>query len=942
LPIGLQCLGGLRFRPILCRPEHPASTPQPCGKRTALSSPLLTTKLYAPPSRTGFVPRARLVQRLDEGGSCPLILVSAPAGFGKSSLVAAWIRAGSRRAAWLSLEPGDNDPARFWRYLVAALQTVEPDLGAGVEGMLQAGSLPPVEPLATALVNDLTRLTSALVLVLDDYHAIQSPEIQEAVGFILDHAPSSLQLVLTTREDPPLALARRRARGELLEIRAADLRFTPKEAEELLNAVHHLDLSSAEIAALEGRTEGWAVGLQLTALTLQGRSDRSAFLRLLAGDERHIADYLMEEVLTRQSHEVQAFLLQVSILERLSAPACDALTGRQDGQQVLEQLERMNLFIVPLDEHRGWYRFHTLFSELLRRRLLGTMDAAAVASLHRKASAWHESHGYLEQAVAHAISARDHPNAARLILLASGQMYARGEQQTLSEWIAALPAAFVAGEPTLTLCYAWVTLASGRADEAERCLEAMEQASGAAPSGQRIAELPALLRGAFVEAMVVRATVAMNRFDLPRVFQLAEEVLPRLSETAALPFNRPEALRPAVTYDLGLAREFSGDLEGASRTLAEAEQLAVKQDNQVLQLLALAHSAQVQALQGNLRAAESIYLRGLGQAGGPGGGVSVFGPAVLQGGLANLHYEWNDLASARKRAEESVAMSRQLPNWESLPPGHLCLARVKAALGDWDGAFQVLDDLETLLERYNGQAVLPHARALRARLWLECEKLELAWQWAEGSGLSTEGELAYLHEVEHVVLARVFLAQGELERATRLISRLLEAAQGGARLSRVIELLALSARAQQIQGESALALESLSRAVGLAASEGYVRTFLDEGTFLRPLLEALRRGGSETFARRILQAFEAEPSQQSAPSTVSLRSALWLEPLSPREKEVLGLIAEGLSNQEIARRLVISRTTVKTHIANLLSKLQVSNRTQAVAKARATGLLPSD
>jgi LuxR family maltose regulon positive regulatory protein len=906
-----------------------------------LSNSILTTKLYAPPQRPGFVPRARLVRRLDEGGSCPLILASAPAGFGKSSLVAAWIRAGGRRTAWLSLEPGDNDPARFWRYLVAALQTVEPDLGGSVEGMLQAGSLPPVEPLATALVSDLTRLASALVLVLDDYHAIQSAEIHEAVGFVLDHAPSFLQVVIATREDPPLALARRRARGELLEIRAADLRFTTDEAEELLNAVHDLHLSPAEIAALEGRTEGWAVGLQLTALTLRGVSDRSAVLRRLAGDERHIADFLMEEVLTRQSNELQAFLLHVSILERLSAPACDALTGRHDGQQVLEQLERMNLFIVPLDEHRGWYRFHTLFAELLRRRLLGTIDVQAVALLHRKASAWHEGNGYLEQAVAHAISARDHPNSARLILLASAQMYARGEYQTLCEWIAALPADFVAGEPTLTLCYAWVTLASGRADEAERCLVAMEQALGVAPSAQRIAELPAILRGAFVEAMAVRATVAMNRFDLPRVFQLTEEVLPRLSETAALPYNRPEALRPPVVYDLGLAREFSGDLEGASRTLAEAEDLAVQQENPVLQLLAIAHSAQVQALQGNLRAAESIYLRGLEKSGGARG-ANVFGAAVLQGGLANLHYEWNDLVSARQRAEESVAMSRQLPNWESLPPGHLCLARVKAALGDWDGAIQVLDDLETLLERHNGQAVLPHARALRARLWLQCGRLELARHWAEGGGLSTGGELSYLHEAEHVVLARVFLAQGELEPATDLISRLLKAAQGGARLSRVIELLALSALAQQTQDESALALETLSRALDLAAAEGYVRTFLDEGITLRRLLEAARRGGSEANARRILQAFQAEPSQENAPLAALPYSGPWLEPLSPREREVLGLIAEGLSNQEIARRLVISRTTVKTHIANLLSKLQASNRTQAVSKARATGLLPPD
>ncbi|MEA3398018.1 MAG: LuxR family transcriptional regulator, partial [Chloroflexota bacterium] len=550
----------------------------------------MQTKLYIPPPRPNLVPRLRLTERLNAGLHRKLTLVSAPAGFGKTTLLSEWVAGCGRPVAWLSLDEGDNDLVRFLTYLVAALQTVDAGIGKNVLDVLQSPQLPPLESLLTLLINDLAGNHEGrpYVLVLDDYQMIKEQSIHEALVFLLDHLPPQMHLGLATRIDPPLNIARLRVRGQVTELRADDLRFTPDEAASFLNQVMGLGLSQEDVAALEARTEGWIAGLQVAAMAMQGRDDLSGFVAAFTGSHRYILSYLVEEVLQRQPEHTRIFLLQTAILDRLSGSLCDAVADRSGSQETLELLEDTNLFIVPLDDERRWYRYHRLFSDALRARLEREFEAHEIQTLHRRASDWYDQHGFVLQGINHALDAQDYERAAQLIERRAEEIFQRSELNTLLGWIRALPGELVEERPLLSMICGWALLATGHADEAERCMCNIERAVGvtadvlAADSAERRSLTPKAL-GALVEVTVLRISQAVTRFDIPLILELTQRVLPYVDDdTRPYLYNRPTDLRPVVVFDMALAYEFSGQVSAASQAYADAAESSRERRNQCI------------------------------------------------------------------------------------------------------------------------------------------------------------------------------------------------------------------------------------------------------------------------------------------------------------------------------------------------------------------------
>ena len=569
----------------------------------------LSTKLHIPSPRAGTLLRSRLLDRVETGAreGRTLTLISAPAGFGKTTLISAWLQQSQRRGAWLSLDQSDNDPLRFWRYVIAALQTLQADWGTTALAMLVAPQVPPLETIVTALINDLAALANPFVLVIDDYPVITDLNIHASLDFFLDHLPPQVHVAITTREDPPLSLPRRRARRQVTEVRAADLRFTLSEATDLLNAIMRLGLTSADIAALEQRTEGWAVGLQLAALSLQGRPDQHDFIAAFAGDDRFIADYLLEEVIQRQPPAMQDFLLKTSFLPRLNAALCDAVLDRRDSRSVLADLDRANLFIVPLDNRREWFRYHHLFSDLLRQRLSETLESAQLIGLYQAASAWFEQHDLIDEAIGLALQARDYDRAAHLIARHVERFFKQSELQALAEYVGALPPKFVAQHLNLLAMRAWALLASGHGPEAQTALHTIEQVAGVTETDwQRWDDLSDKQRAALMEVTVMRMRFLMDQGNIQRVLELAQQILPRLTDDQQVwLYNQSLALRPPVRFMVGVSHEMRGELREA-----EAEYLATVTegtDNPHIIALALGHLGSMQVQQGQLRAAAATY-----------------------------------------------------------------------------------------------------------------------------------------------------------------------------------------------------------------------------------------------------------------------------------------------------------------------------------------------
>ena len=835
----------------------PASLPE------KQEQPILATKLYIPPPRPKVVLRPRLIERMNEGLHRKLILISAPPGFGKTTLVSEWVAGCKRPAAWLSLDDGDNDPPRFLAYLVAALQTIVANIGESALSLLQSPQPTPSESILMALLNEITTIPDNFTIVLDDYHVIDAKPVDNALNFLLEHMPPQMHLVITTREDPNLPLARLRVRDQLTELRATDLRFAPSEAADFLNHVMGLNLSAENIAALEASTEGWVAGLQLAALSMQGREDIPGFIKTFAGDDRYVVDYLVEEVLQSQPERVRSFLLQTSILDRLSGPLCDAVTEQEDGKRLLETLERGNLFVVPLDDKRQWYRYHHLFAEVLHTRSMEEQPDR-VPTLHRRASEWYEHNGLPTDAVHHALAAEDFVQAADLVELAWPAMDKSCQAATWLGWAKALPEELVCSRPVLSVGYAWASLECGeleaceaRLQDAERWLDLTAEINEGpdAPSTGMIVVDKEQFRTLPASIANARAYRAQALGDVPGTLKYTQQALDLLPEDDYLKRAVPAALMGFVHWE-------GGDLEAAHRSFTDLKD-SFKMGGDISYLSFTFILADIRLVQGLLREAASTYEQSL-QLATDQGEPKPLGTEDLYRGVGEIHYERGDLEAAREYLQKSQELSQQATStdWQY----RLCLAqaRLKETEGDQDGALEQLDKAERLYVR-NPMPDLRPVAALKTRVWIGQGKLDEALGWARERGLSFDDNLSYLHEFEHATLARLLIAMYKSEQEDRsiheamgLLERLLKAAEEGERTGSVIEILVLQTLAHEAQGNIPLGLVPLEHALALAEPEGYVRIFVDEGNPMVQLLsEAAAHGIMPDYTGKLLAVFEA-------------------------------------------------------------------------------------
>jgi LuxR family maltose regulon positive regulatory protein len=930
----------------LVSPDLPADFPplRSAGNAPtpAQSLPLLTTKLYVPPARPNLVPRPRLTARLQAGVTGKLTLIAAPAGFGKTTLINAWHAAVSSALplAWVALDAGDNDPIRFWSYVIAALDTLHAGVGTAPLALLQSPQPPPIESILTALLNTVSGWTTDVALVLDDYHLIDAPPIHQALALLLDHLPSRLHLVIATRADPPLPLGRLRARGELTELRADDLRFTPAEAAAFLTEVMRLPLSAKAVAALETRTEGWIAGLQFAALAMRDRTDLAGFVAAFTGSNRFVVDYLAEEVLLHLPQHLQTFLLQTAILDRMCGPLCDTLLRgdqsdplRATSQTLLEGLERANLFIVPLDDTRQWYRYHHLFVDVLRGRLAGGATTERVARLHRRASAWFEDHGFVAEAVQHALAVSDWDQAARLVELHGDAVWMRGELATLMRWLMLLPDTAFEKRPKLALNHAFILSALDALALSERRVAAAERALHAG----HLQDMPLLGQAAVCRTVIAlladgpaEATIAAGRRAL--------EILPESSTTWRGHAN--------MLLGVGYYAQ-AGNVDLGLQTLAEAERVGLLAADAFTVANAAAHTSIVLEICGQLHASKQRNQHYLERASEPfWQGVPLAGYARF--GLSRVLYEHNDLRAAYDQLTEAIP---QLEAWSLKRPlivSCVLLARVHQAMGEPEPARERMGRAIAIVQKDNLKQTFSHWEAYQARMDLAQGSLAAAARWGREIEPSASGELNPAHEFDHITLAQVYLAQHRLDDAQGLLARLLPAAQAAGRLGRALAIRVLQALTADAQGDQVGALTILERALTLAEPEGYVRTFVDEGAPMAVLLAHVARGESPVaaYAATLLAAFPAQTkasdrrrgdAAQAARHTTT--TAALVEPLSSRELEVLRLIADGHSNQAIADILIVAVSTVKRHVNNIYGKLDVQSRTQALVRARELNLL---
>jgi LuxR family maltose regulon positive regulatory protein len=901
---------------------------------------LLTTKLYVPRAHPNLVPRPRLGELLNEGMGRKLTLISAPAGFGKTTLMSEWrmMHLGSEYPlAWVSLEEGDNDLMRFLTYLIAALQTIEADIGEVALLSLRSPRPSPVEAVMTSLINEIASIPQDFALVLDDYHVIESQAIHDAVTFLLEHMPPQMHLVIASRTEPPLSLSRLRAGGQTIELRAPDLRFTSEEAAAFLTDAMDLDLSAEDMAALDARTEGWIAGLQLAALSMQRREDIVGFIAAFTGDDRYVLDYLIEEVLHLQPERTRTFLLQTSILERLSGPLCDAIIGDDDGQQMLESLEQANLFLIPLDNRRHWYRYHHLFADMLRHRLRRTQPER-VFELHRRAGEWHENHGLVEDAIGHALAAGDAAWAARLVEQNTATVVMRSEGAKLMRWLEALPEELVRSRPRLSVAYAIAALFGGRLDavepllrDAERTLGGSPETSGVSPTDSEsvgwLADVPSCVA-------IIRGDLARMRGDAPCAIKLSRQALTHLPEDSTY-------LRSKALWNLGVSTWMKGDLTTAEQAFGKLTAGERTTSNAYLRLLAAYGLGRLRAVQGRLLEAEKAYRWALRPEMGKGKPqLPVAGWACL--GVGELLREWNNLDAATRYLMEGLELGKWVGAAGPLTITYTALARVKQAQGDTSGALDAIERARQSAQDFQVHDPLNPLGAHLARTQLAQGDVAAAARWVRERKLGVDDELTYMREVEHLVLARVLIAQDKPGEALRLLGRLLSAAHAAGRIGTVIEILVLQALLLQAEGATTRAVRILGDALSLAEPEGCVRIFVDEGAPIAALLRrVLSAGISPKYVGMLLSTLRqnAEDPQRLTEADIPKDAQLMLELLSERELEVLRLIASGLSNGEIAQELYVTPGTAKRHAHNIYRKLEVRSRTQAIARARDLNLI---
>lgn len=910
---------------------------------------ILTTKLYIPPPRPVLINRARLLTRMDHAQHGKLTLISAPAGFGKTTVAASWVAASDRPAAWLSLSPEESDPVRFLSYCLAALQSVAPGLGEDIAHALRSPQPPSTDALLTALLNELAAVSSPLVLILDDYHVIEAKAVDDALTFLLDHLPPQMHLVVITREDPQLPLARLRGRGELNEIRAADLRFTVDEAADFLKASMGRDLPANVVAALEARTEGWIAGLQLAALSMVKRDDIPGFVEAFAGDHRYIMDYLVDEVLAQQTQSVHSFLLHTSILTELTGPLCDAVTGRSDGHAMLTGLERSNLFVTPLDDRRRWFRYHHLFADVLRAHLQ-TEEPELVPALHRRAAAWYAAHDQPGDAIRHALAAEEVNEAAALLEQNWPPMDRNRQTAVWLKWARVLPEEVVRKRPVLTAALGWAHLDRGELEDAEARLQQVEQWLEQTNAGT---DSHGVTKDVIVDEAqfgVLRASVASARTYLAQARGDRAGALRHARRALAL-LPPDEHLRRGVPASLlSLAAWTEGDLTAAVTLMVDAMESFHKAGNVLYAVTGAYVLADLRVAQGRLHAAMDTCRRALELA-EEQGKFAHLGTADIYTQMADINREWNDLHAAAQALERSRELGEQatLPRWRY----RWCLAqaRLQQAYGDFERASALVQEAEGHYVRGPVPDVQPIA-AWQAHIRIRRGDTAGVRAWAQAQSLTVEDELTYVREFEYITLVRLLLAEPDRagngrarEHALALLDRLRRRAEEGERMGSLLTILVLQALALKAQGKTDAARSCMARVLDLAAPEGYVRLFVDEGSTMKELLlDAVAHGGASAYTDTLMTAFGQDKLAQGTahaqhPATALPREQPLIEPLSARELEVLHLIAQGLSNRAISERLFLALSTVKGHNRNIYGKLQVQRRTEAVARARELGLL---
>jgi LuxR family maltose regulon positive regulatory protein len=898
-----------------------------------METALLQTKFYIPPPRPKKVSRPHLVERLGRGiaSGSKLTLISAPAGFGKTTLVSEWVhtqRGDTAAIAWLSLDESDNDLNRFLSYFIAALNQVEgieAPLGKGIVNALQSPQPPPSEAVLTTLINEIAALPAQIIFVLDDYHLIEAQPIHDALAFLLHRLPPQLHLVIATREDPPLSLARLRARGQLTELRAADLRFTTSEAAEFFNQAMDLGLSAEDITALERRTEGWIAGLQLAAVSLRGHKDVGSFIHSFTGSHHFVLDYLVEEVLNQQPESIQNFLLYTSILDRLCGSLCDAVlcTPTATGQETLEYLERANLFIVPLDNERHWYRYHHLFVNFLRQRLYqdlpslssspsGRKEGESITELHIRASQWYEDNNLVLEAFHHAAAANDIERAERLIGGDRIPQHFRGAVTAVLDWLGSLPKAVLDTRPWLWWRYASLLLVNGQTTGVEEKLQAAEAALQDAASAPGAAEgADDETRNLVGRIAAARATLALTRYQPKKMLTQSRRALEYLHPNSLLS-------RASANWTLGYAYLYKKNYAAAHHALTEAISISQASEDIFTTILAAIGLGNVQEAENQLYSAAKTYRHVLQLAGDQP--LQIVSEAHL--GLARVLYEWNDLDAAEQHGQLGLQLARQYERViDRFIRCEVFLARLKLARGDVAGATAMLHQTDQSVRQRNFVQRAPEVAVAQVLVLLQQDKLAAA------------AHLVRMHELP-LSRARIELAQGDPVAALAVLEPFRRQVEAKSWQDELLRVSILQAIAHDAHGEKGQAVQRLAEALALAASGGFIRIFVDEGPPMVQLLsEVAARGMMTDYVGTLLAAFEAEEEACWSPPQPLI------EPLSERELDVLHLIAEGLSNREIGERLFIALSTVKGHNRRIFDKLQVHRRTEAVARARELGLL---
>ncbi|MBI5035179.1 MAG: hypothetical protein HZB51_32030 [Chloroflexi bacterium] len=870
---------------------------------------VLTTKFHVPHISTCSVPRVRLLQRLDENPSRKLTLISAPAGYGKTTLLSQWLNlpnGHSPRMAWISLSERENNLTRFWNYLLSALVP----LGLAYDTNPECSSELTEDCLTALVARIAVEIPDPFTLIFDDYHLITAQQIHAALNFLLEYMPPQMRLVISTRTDPPLPLAQLRARGQLLELRAADLRFTLSETTVFLNDLMQLNLSPETIAILESKTEGWIPSTQLAGLSLRNCQDVTSFVRAFAGTHNHIADYLAEQVLLQQSADIQDFLLKTCVLERLTGSLCDTITGRSDGQATLEWLVQANLFLVPLDDERRWFRYHHLFADFLREHL-NRMTMEHPKELYRRAAQWCQDSGLVEEAIHYALQAKDYEIASNLIERVASAAWNQSEIFKLLNWIRAFPDELVRAYPILCVYAAWAFAITGQLDLVESYLQSLETHIESRKSNLETGKIEEWI----VTLDILRAFVARFRGNLADAISFSQSALEKIAKENS--YQRGQAL-----LFLGHAQLLSGHAREAVSALFQARDCSYTAGNLAAYMSAVHHLAQLFMMQGQLRRATAIYQQALRVVDEPHNPPAT---GIEYIGIGDLLCEQNDLEQAARQIEQGLRYAERGGDFVFRRDGYVARARLEQALGNWNVACIFVDKAVRVARGSNTWQV----EAWQARLWLMQGNLAAAENWAHTAGLSVDGTLSFQNEFPYLVLARLLLAQGQAEQADQLLRRLIHSAESAGRMGRVIEMLAVQALALQSFGETSDALSVLRRALTLAEPEGYVRLFIDEGAAMAALLSQVSQNKMDKVGEYALNLQRILASQVEG---IHPDSSTQL--LSKREAEILRLIAAGNSYQEIARQLVIALGTVQWHIKNIYQKLDAHSGLEAVMRAR--------